>query len=312
MDGTGIRRRRSPTGGVILIVIGVFFLLVTLRPEFNPWPILAHYWPVILIVIGLGKIWDAVVYQRSSADAASDALRGRRDSGAWMALVILLVLFSLALWKGRTENYMRHETHSVERQGAKAVSASIEIPAGTLKLSAGATKLLDADFLFRKSEGEPRVDYNVSGDHGDLSITGEEKHLHIGTTHNTWDLRFASDVPLDLNVRMGAGQSDLHLNDLNVTHLAVNIGAGEMQLDLTGERKANLDAQVEGGVGSASIYLPKDVGVKVHATGGVGAISARELTKDGDDYINSSYGKTPATITLDIHGGVGAIVLVQR
>ena len=301
------RRRRSPTGGLILIVIGVFFLLLTLHPEFNPWPIFAPYWPVILIVIGLGKIWDAFLYRQHP-----DSPELARHSGAWLAIVILLILFGLALWKGRGGNFMRHETQSIDLQGAKTVNASIDLPAGTLKLSGGAAKLLDADFTFRESEGKPRLDYNVNGDHGDLSISGQEKHLHIGTTHNTWDLRFANGVPLDLNVTLGAGQSDLRLRDLDVTRLDVNIGAGELHLDLTGPRKANLDAEIQGGVGSASIFLPKDVGVKVHASGGIGAVSAHDLTRDGDDYVNAAYGKTPATIALEIQGGVGAIDLVQR
>ncbi len=62
----------------------------------------------------------------------------------------------------------------------------------------------------------------------------------------------------------------------------------------------------------ATIYLPKDVGVKVHASGGIGAVNTDGMTKDDDDYVNAAYGKTPATITLDIHGGIGAINLVQR
>jgi hypothetical protein len=308
MDPTGIpRRRRSPTGGLLLIVIGAFFLLLTLRPEFDPWPIFAHYWPVILIVIGLGKIWDAYLYRQHP-----DQPHVRRHSSAWAALVILIVLLGLALWRGRSGRYILHDSQSIERQGAKTVSADVEIPAGTLKLSGGSAKLLDADFRYRESEGRPHVDYSVKGDHGQLSVSAEEKHLHLGTTHYTWDLRFANDVPLDLNVRMGAGQSDLRLHDLNVTHLEVNIGAGEMQLDLTGERKSNLDVNVEGGVGSATIYLPKDVGVRVYASGGIGAVSTHGLTKEDDEYVNSVYGKTPATITLDIQGGVGAIDLVQR
>jgi len=308
MDPINIpRRRRSPTGGLILITIGLFFLLVTLRPEFNPWPIFAHYWPVILIVIGLGRIWDAYLYRQHP-----DELPVRRHTGAWAALLILIVFFALALWRGRAEGYIRHDSQSIERQGANTVSADIEIPAGTLKLSGGSTKLLDADFRYRESEGKPHVDYAVTGDHGQLSVNAEEKRLHIGTTHAEWNLRFANEVPLDLNIHMGAGQSDLRLHDLNVARLDVNIGAGEMELDLTGERKKNLDVEIQGGVGSASIYLPKDVGVRVHATGGIGAVSTDGLTKEDDDYVNSAYGKSPATITLDIQGGIGSINLVER
>lgn len=307
METGGVpRRRRSPIGGLILIVVGVFFLVVTLRPDFNPWPVFAHYWPVILIVIGVGKIWDVYANRQGGEPAI-------RHSGALAALVILVVLFGLALWKGSGEaTHLVTDTQTVELQGAKTVSADLEMPAGTLKLTGGSPKLLDANFRYRNSEGKPQVDYNVSGDHGQLSITQNEKRLHVGTTHNEWNLRFASNVPLDLNLQMGAGHSDLELSELDVTHLEVKIGAGQMQLDLSGPRKSSLDADIQGGVGSATIYLPKDVGVRVHASGGIGSVNTHGMTKDDDDYVNAAYGKTSATITLTIQGGVGSIDLEQR
>jgi hypothetical protein len=307
METGGVpRRRRSPIGGLILILIGVFFLVVTLRPDFNPWPVFAHYWPVILIVIGLGKIWDVYANRQGGEPAI-------RHSGAFAALVILVMLFGLALWKGSGEaTHLVTDTQTVELQGAKTVSADLEMPAGTLTLSGGSAKLLDANFRYRNSEGKPQVDYSVSGDHGQLSITQNEKHIHVGTTHSDWNLRFANNVPLDLNLQMGAGHSDLQLRELDVTHLEVKIGAGEMQLDLSGPRKSSLDADIQGGVGSATIYLPKDVGVRVHASGGIGSVNTHGMTKDDDDYVNSVYGKTPATITLTIQGGVGSIDLEQR
>jgi hypothetical protein len=300
------RRRRSPIGGLILIVIGVFFLVVTLRPDFNPWPVFAHYWPVILIVIGLGKIWDVYANRQGGEPAV-------RHSGALAALVILVVLFGLALWKGSGgATTLVTDTQTVELQGAKTVSADLEMPAGTLKLSGGSATLLDASFRYRDSEGKPQVDYSVSGEHGQLSIIQNEKHIHVGTTHSNWNLQFANNVPLDLNLQMGAGHSDLQLRELDVRHLEVKIGAGEMQLDLSGPRKSSLDADIQGGVGSATIYLPKDVGVRVHASGGIGSVNTHGMTKDDDDYVNSAYGKTPATITLTIQGGVGSIDLEQR
>ena len=157
-------------------------------------------------------------------------------------------------------------------------------------------------------KGSLELEYSVSGDHGQLSITQSEHHLHVGTTHSDWNLRFANDVPLDLKLQMGAGHSDLRLGELDVTHLDVNIGVGEMQLDLTGARKESLDADIQGGVGSAKIYLPKDVGVSVHALGGIGSINTHGMTKEDDEYVNDAYGKTPATITLNIQGGIGSMI----
>jgi predicted membrane protein len=110
---------------------------------------------------------------------------------------------------------------------------------------------------------------------------------------------------------MGAGQSDLRVDGLNLTNLEVNMGAGELHLDLT-EQKSNLRADIEGGVGSATIRLPRDVGVRVEASGGLGSINAHGLQRDGDAYVNAAYGKTPASIDLTIEGGVGEINLVAE
>jgi hypothetical protein len=111
---------------------------------------------------------------------------------------------------------------------------------------------------------------------------------------------------------MGAGQSDMKLGELNVTNLNVSIGAGQMNLDLTGDRKNDLQAQIHGGVGSAKIRLPRGVGVRVHASGGIGSIDADGLKRDGDAYINDALGKSPATITMTIEGGIGEIKLEEE
>jgi hypothetical protein len=108
---------------------------------------------------------------------------------------------------------------------------------------------------------------------------------------------------------MGAGESDMKLSGLDVTHLDLEMGAGELNLDLTGARKSSLDGNVQGGAGTATIRLPKDVGVRVKASGGIGSINAKGLTRDGDTYTNTVYGKTPASIDLVVEGGVGTINL---
>jgi hypothetical protein len=301
------RRRGSITGALILIALGVVFLIANVRPGIEPWPIIFRYWPLILIFIGIGKIFDSFVFRESGGSTNSGPV-----SGASIAFVVLIVIFGFALWRGHERNNRLHDQHSVELLGAKTVSADIQMPAGQLTLTGGDTRLLDADFDYNEEEGKPSVDYNVSGDHGQLDVTQEKERIHFGGTHNTWKLRFGGAEPLDLTLSIGAGQSDLQLRDLNVTRLEVHVGAGQMTLDLGGPRKSNLSADIQGGVGQATIRLPKDVGVRVHASGGIGSISTDGLTRDGDDYVNAAYGKTPTSINLTVEGGVGTIVLTQE
>jgi hypothetical protein len=52
--------------------------------------------------------------------------------------------------------------------------------------------------------------------------------------------------------------------------------------------------------------------VRAHAAGGIGSVEAEGLKKDGNDYTNDMWGKTPHKITVDVQGGIGEIELVQE
>jgi len=307
MAQNGYKRRNSVGGALIVIAVGVFFLILNLHPGLDPWSIIGRYWPVLLIAIGLGHMWDAWMDRQYSQPDGP-----RHHSGAPIAVLIILALLGFAVWHGRNSRPVQHAAQDVSLQGAQSVTANIEIPAGSLDVAggAGASQLLNANFNYHAADGTPHVEYSVSSGHGDLSITQDnEHHLHIAISRNEWQLRFADNVPMDMNVQIGAGSSNLRLQGLAVKNLDVQAGVGQLDLDLTGPRKSDLHVDIHGGVGTAVIHLPKDVGVRVHASGGIGDVSQHGLAREGDDYVNAALGKTPATIDLTIEGGIGSVSL---
>ena len=316
MAPNGNPRRASLVFPILLIAIGGLILYSNWWPSFDPWPVLLTYWPLILIFIGVGMIWDAA-QRRKNPEAAGSRFPVGTTIGTVVFVVVLLVLF------GHGRNFtrrhigsvyaMQHATRTVDSQGAKSVRASIDMSAGELTISGGSSHLLDADFDYRASYDSPNVNYSVSGTSGNLEISQNGPDTHISTTSdNHWTLHFGKDVPIDLKIDMGAGRGDLRFEDISLSGLNLDMGAGRVDVDLTGDRKSDLNANIEGGVGEATIRLPRKIGVIVNASGGIGTINAHGLRNDGDDYMNDAYGKSPATIHLKVEGGVGRINLIEE
>jgi hypothetical protein len=212
---------------------------------------------------------------------------------------------------------MSHEERVVNWLDAKSVNASIQMAAGELNLRSGDTShLLDASFDFRAGRNVPEVRYNVSDGLGELEI--EEPHsspnlvIPGNRSGTAWNLRLGNQVPMKLEIKLGAGEVQLYLRDLPITRLDLEVDAGRVEADLTGSRQSDLEANISGGVGQATIRLPKAVGVVADVSGGLGSVDTRGLTKDGDRYVNEAYGHTPATIHLHISGGIGSISLIEE
>jgi hypothetical protein len=229
------------------------------------------------------------------------------------SVVVLVAVAAVFLGScGRQDiGEMERESQSIDLENAQSVRAELRMGAGELNVTGGADALLEADFAYNVADWEPDVDYEVTGDTGELKVeqgSGEDIPLG-GEPRNEWDLRFNDDVPIDLNVQMGAGESDLDLDSLTLTGLDLQMGAGETTVDLTGSYDRDLAATIEGGVGEATVQLPAEIGVRVNAEGGLGQINAEGLQREGDAYVNDAYGDSDVTLDVDVRGGVGQINL---
>jgi hypothetical protein len=155
------------------------------------------------------------------------------------------------------------------------------------------------------------VSYDVSDKKGELVVKqGSAEGAGLsGGARNEWDISMNDEVPTDLVVKVGAGESDLDLDSLTLTGVDLKMGAGKTTVDLTGDYAQGFDASIQGGVGEATILLPSKVGVKAKAAGGLGGINAKGLKKVGGAYVNDAYGESDVNLSVDVKGGVGEINL---
>jgi len=214
---------------------------------------------------------------------------------------------------GRTQQVgeMQRESKSVDLKNVQSARAQLKMGAGELNITGGADQLMEGDFSYNVADWKPKVSYDVSGEEGELVVKqGSAEGVRLGAdARNEWDIRLNDEVPTDLIVKMGAGESDLDLDSISLTGFNLQMGAGKTTVDLTGDYAQNFDASIEGGVGEATVLLPSEVGVKAKAEGGLGKISAEGLQRVGDSYVNDAYGESDVTLNVDVQGGVGEITL---
>ncbi len=308
------RPKTSLVMPILLITVGVLFLFANWHPGFEPYQVLKTYWPLILVLVGLGKIWD---YSRNRATGQQSTGIAMGSTLGVVAFVLVIVILGAHYQKSRRHNnsgdsFPNHTQQVIDLQGAKSVSATLRMGAGEMNVSGGSGHLLNADFHFDRQFDNPEVDYHVSDGKGMLDVNQESGHINFGPSDNTWDLNLSDDVPINLRVEMGAGQGNLKLHGMDVTEVELQIGAGQVVLDLTGPRKSDLTVSVKGGVGQATIRLPKDIGVIAHASGGIGSIRTAGLHETDGEYRNDAYDKSPHKIRVDVQGGIGEIELIQE
>ena len=122
---------------------------------------------------------------------------------------------------------MQRESQSIQAENAQSVRANLRMGAGELNLTGGADQLMEADFAYNVPDWKPKVNYDVSGDMGELTVRqGDGGGVRLGgDARNEWDIRLNDEVPTNLSVQIGAGESDLDLDDLTLSGLELEMGA---------------------------------------------------------------------------------------
>jgi hypothetical protein len=229
----------------------------------------------------------------------------------YLLVAVVTITLSLSACQTQEVGEMQRDSRSIQPENAQSVRADLRMGAGELNVTGGADALMEADFSYNVADWKPEVNYDVSGERGELIVEqGSSEGVPLGgEARNEWDVRLNDAVPIDLVVEMGAGESDLDLDSLTLSGLTLHMGAGKTTVDLTGDYGQDFDAGIEGGVGEATVLLPSEVGARVRAEDGLGKINATGLQREGHAYINDASGSSDVTLEVDVQGGVGQINL---
>jgi len=101
-----------------------------------------------------------------------------------------------------------------------------------------------------------------------LQLAGSENYLIPSLGTNLWQVNLAADIPVGLNVTMGAGEMTLHLEKLHLQSLNVKMGAGQIVIYLPEVGMGQVHVSL--GTGQVTIQSAKGTGLSVKCTTGLG------------------------------------------
>ncbi|MCS7061782.1 MAG: DUF5668 domain-containing protein [Anaerolineae bacterium] len=251
----GLVQGESPVWQVFWIGAGALLVLGNLGYlAWSSWEIAARLWPLLLIAAGL------------------NILTGRSNSGRLVGAGILVALMAgTALVVGRLPIYVAPlESSRISRplDGAVRSDINLNLSAGRLILDVMPESAGQIEGILHHQEvrGVEQIHYVSQGTaHFTLRSAASTIWLPLGSARQqgNWALRVNPEVPLTLNIDLGAGEATVDLTGATLNRARITVGAGALRLTLPSEGR--FESQIEGGVGMITVLIPRPLAMRLQA-----------------------------------------------
>lgn len=298
--------RSGFVGPLILIGLGVIFLLNNLGViSWNIWMVLLRLWPILLVAVGL------------------DLLFGRRSVlGSLLAMVLTLIVIGGALWliSAGPEVSQRSPGETIKQRLDEAERAEVNIGAsvGTLQIEALPESAYLVEGKIWLPQGESMTqDFTLTGKKATFTLGNESTSVNVGpfiggwSTQRFWKLGLNPDVPLQLDLGLGMGETDIDLSGLTVDDLETDLGIGEAMITLPEE--GHFQARIESAIGQTTIYIPEGMAARVHIDTGIAGRSLPQEYQCQEDLCTSpGYETADNRVELEVSQAIGHIAIRQK
>lgn len=196
----------------------------------------------------------------------------------------------------------------VEATTETSVSAILDMSAGGLTVGASQDLLAIIEAKYTQDAWLPQYSYELDATTGMLTVEQKTSvSLNSGNV-NEWDIKLGTELPLELDAHLGAGDMELDLSDLDIVYLKADLGAGDMVVNMRGAYSHDAEVRLSVGAGDLHLLVPRDVGATIIVEDGTD-VEAYDLMVQGDAYTNTAYGQSSVTITIYVSIGAGDVLL---
>lgn len=281
--------------GIILVLLGGLLLMdnLGLLPRgVNVWGL---FWPIILIGFGVRGIMQAT----SSRPVADRGMGAEGGQTPWQSPE-----------QSPSQAARPGEGLRLPLEGARSATVRLHHGAGELRID---DRAADDELLSGAFVGGVEHEMNRSLEHVtvDLRVPSGAigPMMPFDSQPLNWTVGFNPNVPLYLELEVGASRNRLDLRNLQVKDLRLQTGASETDIDLP-ERGGQLRATIRSGAASVNIRVPENVSALIRARGGLSTTdidTTRFPPTGNNEYRSPDYEVAANRVELDIETGLGSV-----
>jgi len=283
--------------GIFLLFLGIVFLLQTLNIlPWGLWGTLWRFWPVLIIIIGLGILL--------------------RRYNVWLVSLLVLAIFGaclgIAIWQygSPLPSGMVTESYSEPLGDMERAQIEIDFSAGSITIGSlppGSPNFVEVDSEVRDSRETINVDFHQQDGEGKVYLSTVNQWFW-GEGVVKWEVRFTKSIPLVINIKSAASNIELNLSELRVTEIQLDIDAGNCKIT-TPSSAGTSDIEIEADAANIEVTIPDGVAAKIRLDTNLCALDVNKsrFSQQGDYYVSDNFNTAQNRIYLIIDCDVGRV-----
>jgi hypothetical protein len=282
-------RRDGIAWPILLIAVGAFLLYNNLGPRtWISWTQLLQLWPILLIVGGIDLMF-----------------RGRSGWTTAGGVILAVALIGGAIWLTSSgyrvaANYA--DVRQVYPQGAESGEIDLALGSGELILSS-----TNASGVLIDGKITPEVkEEGLSEEDGHFSYQLKNNDPTLFPHTSRWEMKVGSNLPVNLNLNLGAGEMNLSAEELVLEDLDVDQGVGRMVISLPGSCPDEIS--IKQAIGTLLIVVPKDIKIVVDAKNGLSRVDfPADFELDEGYYSTPGADPSHADLVITVEQAIGLV-----
>lgn len=285
---------RGAIGGLILILIGIFWLMTSFGViTWSFFDVMFRLWPLILVVIGINIIFRAKSYIRYIT---------------WGIFFITIVLFGFYSQYNYENNVDFNTSPNFVQEGNPEITSGklkLQLGGGNIKINSIGDKLIKA----KVPDSEVRKDIKFSNNNTKVDIDIEQKSEFVYLNkQKSYDYNFNlnDNVLWNIDIDTGAINGTLDFSNLKISKLDIDMGVSNLNL-IFGDNQDNTKVDIGGGISNLEITIPDKLGVRVDFDGGIKNTNISKLgwKKTAHYYVSPNYDEAVNKLDIDVDTGIG-------